>query len=121
MSVLNDALRHSNYDSDPMLRASGISIAQNFTQVEGRVLQPPKLKAGNGEDIFPRNGRWNFNNKKLIQTCSVDKWAVVNFSARCDVRNLIRDLIRNASAKGIVCFSFLSHILRLIFLCTELC
>uniref|UniRef100_A0A0D9ZGT2 Uncharacterized protein n=2 Tax=Oryza glumipatula TaxID=40148 RepID=A0A0D9ZGT2_9ORYZ len=59
------------------------------------------LKAGNGEDIFPRNGRWNFNNKKLIQTCSVDKWAVVNFSARCDVRNLIRDLIRNASAKGI--------------------
>lgn len=101
MSVLNDALRRSNYDSDPMLRASGISIAQNFTQVEGRVLQPPKLKAGNGEDIFPRNGRWNFNNKKLIQTCSVDKWAVVNFSARCDVRNLIRDLIRNASAKGI--------------------
>ncbi|KAF0891619.1 hypothetical protein E2562_010604 [Oryza meyeriana var. granulata] len=101
MSVLNDALRRSNYDSDPMLRASGISIAHNFTQVEGRVLQPPKLKAGNGEDIFPRNGRWNFTNKKLIQTCSVDKWAVVNFSARCDVRNLVRDLIRNAAAKGI--------------------
>uniref|UniRef100_A0A0D9WZ08 Piwi domain-containing protein n=1 Tax=Leersia perrieri TaxID=77586 RepID=A0A0D9WZ08_9ORYZ len=101
MSVLNDALKRSNYDSDPMLRASGISIAQNFTQVEGRILQAPKLKAGNGDDIFPRNGRWNFNNKKLIQTCSVDKWAVVNFSARCDVRSLIRDLIRNAAAKGI--------------------
>lgn len=47
--------------------------------------------------------------QKFYQTCSVDKWAVVNFSARCDVRNLIRDLMRNASAKGIVCFSF-SHI-----------
>jgi eukaryotic translation initiation factor 2C len=44
--------------------------------------------------------------QKLIQTCSVDKWAVVNFSARCDIQNLIRDLMRNASAKGIVCFSF---------------
>jgi hypothetical protein len=22
-----------------------------------------QLKAGNGEDIFTRNGRWNFNNK----------------------------------------------------------
>ncbi|KAK3134663.1 hypothetical protein QOZ80_5BG0409160 [Eleusine coracana subsp. coracana] len=101
MTVLHDALQRSNYDSDPILRACGISIAPNFTQVEGRVLQAPKLKAGNGEDIFPRNGRWNFTNKKLIQTCTVDKWAAVNFSARCDVKNLIRDLMRNASAKGI--------------------
>lgn len=46
--------------------------------------------------------------QKLIQACSVDKWAVVNFSARCVVPNLIRDLMRNASAKGIVC-SVLSH------------
>jgi eukaryotic translation initiation factor 2C len=48
--------------------------------------------------------------QKLIETCSVEKWAVVNFSARCDVGRLIHDLIKNASAKGIVCFS-LSHIL----------
>ncbi|KAL6640107.1 hypothetical protein ACP70R_022417 [Stipagrostis hirtigluma subsp. patula] len=119
MTVLNDALQHSNYDSDPMLRACGISISSNqvermalqapmfcefaskCTHVEGRVLQAPKMKAGNGEDIFPRNGRWNFTNKKLIQTCTVYKWAVVNFSTRCDIHNLIRDLIRNASAKGI--------------------
>ncbi|KAJ1264418.1 hypothetical protein BS78_09G261800 [Paspalum vaginatum] len=101
MTVLNDALLHSNYDSDPMLRACGISIAPKFTQVDGRVLQAPKMKAGNGEDIITRNGRWNFSHKKLFQTCSVDKWAVVNFSARCDLQNLIRDLIRNASAKGI--------------------
>ncbi|TVT97533.1 hypothetical protein EJB05_57220, partial [Eragrostis curvula] len=101
MTVLHDALQRSNYDSDAMLRACGISIAPNFTQVEGRVLQAPKLKAANGEDIFPRNGRWNFTNKKFINTCTVEKWAVVNFSARCDVRNLIRDLTRNASAKGI--------------------
>ncbi|XP_025815646.1 protein argonaute 4B-like [Panicum hallii] len=43
--------------------AYGISIAKSSTEVDGRVLQAPKLKAGNGEDIFTRNGRWNFNNK----------------------------------------------------------
>ncbi|KAM0878493.1 hypothetical protein ACQ4PT_034823 [Festuca glaucescens] len=42
MSTLNDALKRSNYDSDPMLMACGISIAPKFTQIEGRVLQAPK-------------------------------------------------------------------------------
>ncbi|CAO2184938.1 unnamed protein product [Urochloa humidicola] len=101
MSVLTDVLRRSNYDSEPMLMACGISIAKNFTEVDGRVLQAPKLKAGNGEDIFTRNGRWNFNNKRLIRASSVDKWAVVNFSARCNVRDLVRDLIKCGGMKGI--------------------
>ncbi|KAF7029304.1 hypothetical protein CFC21_041093 [Triticum aestivum] len=65
MSVLSDVLKRSSYDTEPMLKACGISIAQGFTQVSGRVLQAPKLKAGNGEDIFTRNGRWNFNNKTV--------------------------------------------------------
>ncbi|KAM0827937.1 hypothetical protein ACQ4PT_067874 [Festuca glaucescens] len=43
MSTLNDALKRSNYDSDPMLMACGISIAPKFTQIEGRVLQAPKV------------------------------------------------------------------------------
>jgi eukaryotic translation initiation factor 2C len=101
MNVLSDVLKRSNYDSDPMLMSCGISIAKSFTEVDGRVLQPPKLKAGNGDDIFTRNGRWNFNNKRLIQTKSVEKWAVVNFSARCNVRDLVRDLIKCGGMKGI--------------------
>jgi eukaryotic translation initiation factor 2C len=101
MSVLTDVLKRSSYDTEPMLSACGISIAQGFTQVAGRVLQPPKLKAGNGEDIFTRNGRWNFNNKRLIRACHVDRWAVVNFSARCNCKDLVRDLIKCGAAKGI--------------------
>ncbi|XP_044432102.1 protein argonaute 4B [Triticum aestivum] len=101
MSILNDALKRSNYESDPMLKACDISIARHFTQIEGRVLPAPKLKAGNGEEFFPRNGRWNLSKKRLIQTCSVNKWAVVNFSAECDVHGLVRDLIRIATEMGI--------------------
>lgn len=101
MRVLSDALKINNYDAEPLLRSCGISICNNFTQVEGRVLQAPRLKVGNGEDFFPRNGRWNFNNKKLVDPTKIERWAVVNFSARCDIRGLIRDLVKCGEMKGI--------------------
>ncbi|PPS07162.1 hypothetical protein GOBAR_AA13495 [Gossypium barbadense] len=101
MTVLSSALQRSNYGAEPMLRSCGVSISTNFTQVEGRVLPAPRLKVGNGEDFFPRNGRWNFNNKKLVEPTKIERWAVVNFSARCDTNSLVRDLIRCGDMKGI--------------------
>ncbi|XP_050285590.1 protein argonaute 4 isoform X2 [Quercus robur] len=102
MKVLSEALKCNNYDSEPLLRSCGISISTSFTQVDGRVLPAPRLKVGNGEDFFPRNGRWNFNNKKLVQPTKIERWAVVNFSARCDTQSLVRDLIKCGDLKGIV-------------------
>nr|AGS47796.1 argonaute 9 [Salvia miltiorrhiza] len=101
MLVLSNALKINNYGAEPMLRACGVSINNSFTQVEGRVLPTPKLKVGNGEDLFVRNGRWNFNNKKFANPCKIDRWAVVNFSARCDIRGLLRDLKKVGEAKGV--------------------
>ncbi|KAJ8421144.1 hypothetical protein Cgig2_007605 [Carnegiea gigantea] len=101
MIVLSHALKVSNYDAEPMLHSCGISISNSFTQIDGRVLPAPKLKVGNGDDFFPRNGRWNFNNKKLVEPAKIERWAVVNFSARCDTRNLVRDLMKCAEMKGI--------------------
>ncbi|KAI4382180.1 hypothetical protein MLD38_008177 [Melastoma candidum] len=101
MTVLSDALKRSNYDAEPILRSCGISISSNFTQIEGRVLPAPKLKLGNGEDLFPRNGRWNVSHKRFVEPARIERWAVVNFSARCDVRSLVRDLSRLAEMKGL--------------------
>lgn len=101
MRVLSEALKSNKYDSEPMLRTCGISISTSFTQVEGRVLPAPRLKVGNGEDFFPRNGRWNFNNKKLVQPTKIVRWAVVNFSARCDIQGLVQNLIKCGEMKGI--------------------
>ncbi|KAJ0083479.1 hypothetical protein Patl1_30201 [Pistacia atlantica] len=101
MNALSNVLRNSKYDAEPMLRSCGITISTNFAQVEGRVLSAPRLKVGNGEDFFPRNGRWNFNNKKLVEPTKIERWAVVNFSARCDIRSLVRDLIKCGDMKGI--------------------
>ena len=40
--------------------------------------------------------------QKLVEPAKIERWAVVNFSARCDTRNLVRDLIKCAEMKGIV-------------------
>ncbi|KAJ0854098.1 putative post-transcriptional gene silencing PAZ-Argonaute family protein [Helianthus annuus] len=100
MNCLMDQLKRSNYTADPLINSTGITINTACTQVEGRVLEPPKLKFGNGGDLVPRGGRWNFNNKTLVEPTAVTRWAVVNFSARCDTNSLCRDLLRCCKAKG---------------------
>ncbi|KAG2274412.1 hypothetical protein Bca52824_056967 [Brassica carinata] len=101
MNVLNNAIKDSGYNNDPMLQDCGVSIGSNFTQVEGRVLPTPRLKVGNGEEFQPRDGRWNFNYKKLVEPATVTRWVLVNFSARCDTKRLISDLIGCGRMKGI--------------------
>ncbi|KAI9115314.1 hypothetical protein K1719_013633 [Acacia pycnantha] len=99
MTSLLNSIRNSRYNDEPLLRSSGISIDSAFTKVEGRVLPAPKLKVGNDE-FFPRNGRWNFNNKHLFQPMVIDRWAIVNFSTRCNIKYLIEGLRKCAHTKG---------------------
>ncbi|KAL4578096.1 hypothetical protein LXL04_014212 [Taraxacum kok-saghyz] len=102
MRALTGALRQSNYDADPLINATGITISTTFTQVEGRVLEPPKLKFGRGSgDMVPHGGRWNFNNKTLVEPTKISCWVVVNFSARCDMNALKNNLRVCSQSKGI--------------------
>ncbi|KAF7826276.1 protein argonaute 16 isoform X1 [Senna tora] len=101
IKILANAVSNYRYDEDPVLAACGITIEKQLTQVEGRVLETPKLKVGKNDDCFPRNGRWNFNNKTLLQPVRIDLWAVVNFSSRCDTSYISRELIKCGMKKGI--------------------
>nr|GMD81033.1 protein argonaute 16-like [Ipomoea batatas] len=101
IQVVTDAVKNYCYDDDPLLAACGISTEKQLMQVEGRVLDTPKLKVGNGEDCIPHNGRWNFKNKQVLKPSRIERWAVVNFSARCDTSHLSRELISCARNKGI--------------------
>ncbi|GKB96912.1 argonaute 4A-like protein [Tanacetum coccineum] len=102
MKTLMGALNQSNYNADPLINSTGITISTTFTEVQGRVLEPPKLKFGNGGDLLPRGGRWNFNNKTLVDPKQIKCWAIVNFSARCDIPHMCTDLLRCSGAKGMV-------------------
>ncbi|KAJ6343346.1 hypothetical protein OIU76_005149 [Salix suchowensis] len=101
IKTVTEAVRSYCYDEDPVLSSCGISIEKQLTHVDGRILEPPKLKVGNNEDCIPRNGRWNFNNKTLLNPTSISKWAIVNFSARCDISHISRELINCGRRKGI--------------------
>ncbi|KAG7012021.1 Protein argonaute 16, partial [Cucurbita argyrosperma subsp. argyrosperma] len=65
IKFLTDALKNYQYDEDPVLAQCGLKIDRQPTQVEGRVLESPKLEVGKSDDCIPRNGRWNFNNKHI--------------------------------------------------------
>lgn len=99
--TLVDAMKNYRYDDDPVLTECRISIDKQLTQVDGRVLETPKLKVGNNDDCIPRNGRWNFNNKQLLKPVKIERWILVNFSARCDTSYISRELINCGRNKGI--------------------
>ncbi|XP_078437849.1 protein argonaute 4A-like isoform X2 [Wolffia australiana] len=98
MKIITDSLRKSCYDADPMLKACGLSISTQLMQLEGRVLQPPRF--GNNFDFTPRNGRWNFNDKKLYAPIAIENWVIVIFSARCNVDLLTSHMMRCGEMKG---------------------
>lgn len=40
--------------------------------------------------------------QKLVQPSKIERWAVVNFNARCDLRGLVSNLIKCGETKGVV-------------------
>uniref|UniRef100_A0A0E0HZ12 Piwi domain-containing protein n=1 Tax=Oryza nivara TaxID=4536 RepID=A0A0E0HZ12_ORYNI len=103
MRVVTDAVKNNRYDDDPILSSCGIKIEKQLTRVDGRVLSAPTLVVGNSEDCIPNRGRWNYNNKvRLFEPVKIERWAIVNFSARCDMSRISRDLINCGRTKGII-------------------
>uniref|UniRef100_A0A803LRK3 Uncharacterized protein n=1 Tax=Chenopodium quinoa TaxID=63459 RepID=A0A803LRK3_CHEQI len=100
MKSLTDAVKNNQYENDPLLVACGISIEKQFMQIAGRVLEPPKLKVGRGQDCMPEDGRWNFKNKQFLDPVNIKCWAIVNFSSNCDTSFLSRELINYGRRKG---------------------
>ncbi|KAK5819340.1 hypothetical protein F383_20383 [Gossypium arboreum] len=101
IQILTDALKNNKFNENLVLSACEISIGRQLTEVEGRILETPRLKVGNHEDCIPRNGRWNYNNKRFLDPKKIERWIAVNFSARCDLSQISRDLISCARNKGI--------------------
>ncbi|XP_011626455.1 protein argonaute 4A isoform X2 [Amborella trichopoda] len=54
---------------------------------------------GKGEVLVPQNGRWNV--KQLYEPVRVERWVLVNFSARCDINYLARQLVNCGRNKGV--------------------
>ncbi|KAG0495504.1 hypothetical protein HPP92_000195 [Vanilla planifolia] len=99
---VTSALQENQYDNDPLLCSFGITIKKQLTEIDGRVLSTPTLKFGNQEECVPKNGRWNFKDKKLLQAIPIECWAILSSSARCDLSHLSREMINCGRSKGII-------------------
>lgn len=73
-------VRANNYDQDPYTQEFGMQISPELTQVQARILDPPKLQYRGGGPFIPEAGAWNIRSKQLLETPPVNKWAVINFS-----------------------------------------
>ncbi|KAL0904600.1 hypothetical protein M5K25_026728 [Dendrobium thyrsiflorum] len=100
--AVTNAFQKNHYNNEPLISSCGITIEKQLAEIDGRILNAPTLKVGNEEDCFPKNGRWNFTNKRLLQAIPIESWAIVNFSARCDLSHLSREMINCARNKGII-------------------
>lgn len=40
--------------------------------------------------------------QRFVDPTKIERWAIANFSARCDINSLVRDFIRVGGLKGIV-------------------
>ncbi|KAL2938774.1 Protein argonaute 16 [Bienertia sinuspersici] len=100
MKTLTDVVKNNQYENDPLLVACGISLEKQFMQIAGRVLEPPKLKVGRGQDCMPDDSRWTFKNKQFLEPVNIKCWAIVNFSCSCDTSYFSRELIKCGMSKG---------------------
>ncbi|KAK9289497.1 hypothetical protein L1049_007652 [Liquidambar formosana] len=100
--ILTDVLKSNNYNADPMLHSCGISINTQFTRVEGRVLSPPKVLFNSL--VFHGSDGCLALVQKLLEPTRIKHWAVVSFSALCDmqiIHHLCDDLSKFSEMKGI--------------------
>eukprot|EP00897_Mesotaenium_endlicherianum_P007378 jgi/Mesen1/6669/ME000342S05758 len=80
-------VQRNNYAGDEFAKEFGLSVQNQMTQVNARLLPPPVLGYRNPNNslssLQPREGAWNMRSLKVLQGGRVGKWACVNFEQRC--------------------------------------
>ncbi|KAF5183103.1 argonaute [Thalictrum thalictroides] len=81
-----------------------LNISREMTQLYGRVLQPPKLKLGNGghiTDLIPsrHDRQWNFLDSHVFEGTRIERWALISFGGTAEYRSLIPRFIKQLSQR----------------------
>lgn len=80
---IREMVAQNNYKEDRYAQEFGITVMDQLTSVEARVLPPPMLKyhdSGREKTCNPRVGAWNMINKKMVNGGRIQSWACVSFS-----------------------------------------
>lgn len=75
-----------------------------MTRLNGRVLQPPKLKLGDGghiRDLIPsrHDRQWNFMDSHVFEGTRIERWALISFGRTPDQKSNIPKFINQLSQR----------------------
>ncbi|XP_075233005.1 protein argonaute-2-like isoform X4 [Lycorma delicatula] len=82
-----EAIRMADFNSDPCVRDFGISVADRFTPVSGRILNPPVLLYDK-EEKRPLKGVWRAG--KFLKGTSLRNWCILNLDFRTREDSLMK-------------------------------
>lgn len=93
---------HTSY-----LNGFKLCFGTDLLQVNGRVLEPPKIHYGQGSRpgplMVPSGGAWNLKDKVVEIPCTINSWAVLVFGRanESDVQAFVRELVITCQDTGV--------------------
>ncbi|XP_064651871.1 protein argonaute-2-like isoform X5 [Lineus longissimus] len=92
---INNLVRKAQFNDDPFLQTFGLQVNQWMTEVQGRVLPPPRLQYGGRQQkaqAVPTQGVWDMRGKQFYTGIEIRVWAIACFAPQRTVRE---DSLRN--------------------------
>ncbi|KAG7032238.1 Protein argonaute 7, partial [Cucurbita argyrosperma subsp. argyrosperma] len=85
-------------------REFSLQVSREMTKLSGRVLQPPKLKLGDGgqvRDLIPsrHDRQWNLVDCHVFEGTRIERWALISFGGSLDQRSNIPRFINQLSRR----------------------
>ncbi|XP_058109523.1 protein argonaute 7 isoform X2 [Magnolia sinica] len=77
-----------------------LHISREMTQLYGRVLQPPKLKLGDGgqvTDLIPtrHDRQWNLLDSHVVEGARIERWALISFGGSAEQHSWVSKFINH--------------------------
>ncbi|CRK93503.1 CLUMA_CG007039, isoform A [Clunio marinus] len=98
-----DLLSKINYQKPQgEIQGFGLDIASNFNKIDGRIIEPPKLKYKD-QTVGPERGAWR--GEKFLECGKPVKWAIINCDDRTsiqEVMNLKRNILNESRRMGMI-------------------
>ncbi|KAG8383067.1 hypothetical protein BUALT_Bualt05G0146100 [Buddleja alternifolia] len=81
-----------------------LRVTKEMTKLTGRILQPPKLKLGNGgyvRNLTPsrHDRQWNLLDSHVFEGTRVERWAIISFGGTPDQKSALPKFINQLSQR----------------------
>ncbi|CAE1331422.1 ELF2C [Acanthosepion pharaonis] len=85
---INSLVSRADFCGDPYLYQFGVSVSTKMVEVEGRVIDAPKIQYGGRTKALavPNQGVWDMRGKQFFIGIEIRVWAIACFAAQRSVR-----------------------------------